>query len=100
MNSKMGKWYFEQIATSSGMGTSRWKKYKIEMFPLKDPSIFSVDNIVNLVDSILEITSKVDYRNDNAEMIKVNEIKRRIDDLIFDLYSLNGEEIKLIMKND
>lgn len=34
MNSKLGNWYFYQISTTSGMGTNRWKKYKIQKFPL------------------------------------------------------------------
>ncbi len=34
MNSKLGNWYFSLISSTSGMGTNRWKKYKIEKFPL------------------------------------------------------------------
>jgi hypothetical protein len=35
MNSKLGEWYFNQISTTSGMGTNRWKKYKIEQMRIK-----------------------------------------------------------------
>ena len=34
LNSKVGEWYFNQISTTSGMGTNRWKKYKIEQLPI------------------------------------------------------------------
>jgi hypothetical protein len=34
LNSKIALWYFNQITTTSGMGTSRWKKYKIEQLPI------------------------------------------------------------------
>ncbi len=35
LNSCLSKWYFEQIATTSGMGTNRWFKYKVEQIPIK-----------------------------------------------------------------
>ncbi len=35
LNSRLSKWYFEQISTTSGMGTNRWLKYKIEQMPIK-----------------------------------------------------------------
>lgn len=35
INSKLGEWYFNQISTTSGMGTNRWKKYKIEQMCIK-----------------------------------------------------------------
>ena len=34
LNSRVALWYFNQITTTSGMGTSRWKKYKIEQLPI------------------------------------------------------------------
>lgn len=34
LNSNVALWYFNQITTTSGMGTSRWKKYKIEQLPI------------------------------------------------------------------
>lgn len=35
LNSRLSRWYFEQISTTSGMGTNRWLKYKIEQMPIK-----------------------------------------------------------------
>jgi hypothetical protein len=39
LNSKVALWFFNQITTTSGMGTSRWKKYKIEQLPI--PKVFN-----------------------------------------------------------
>ncbi len=36
LNSRLSEWYFNQISTTTGMGTNRWKKYKIEMLPIKE----------------------------------------------------------------
>ena len=35
LNSKLGEWYFNQISTSTGMGTNQWLKYKVEQLPIK-----------------------------------------------------------------
>lgn len=34
LNSRLSDWYFNKITSTSGMGTSRWKKYKIEQLPI------------------------------------------------------------------
>jgi hypothetical protein len=36
LNSNVALWYFNTITTTSGMGTSRWKKYQIEKLPIPD----------------------------------------------------------------
>lgn len=36
LNSRVASWYFNTISTTSGMGTNRWKKYKIEKLPIPD----------------------------------------------------------------
>src|SRR5690606_34147369 len=42
LNSKAANFYFNLISTTSGMGTNRWLKYKIEKLPIPKPNI--VDN--------------------------------------------------------
>lgn len=37
LNSKLCQWYFETFTTTSGMGTNRWKKYKMEKIPIANP---------------------------------------------------------------
>ena len=37
LNSKLCQWYFETFTTTSGMGTNRWKKYKMEKIPISNP---------------------------------------------------------------
>lgn len=48
LNSKIALWYFNQITTTSGMGTSRWKKYKIEQLPIpyiNDDKVWSFETL-------------------------------------------------------
>jgi hypothetical protein len=53
LNSKAAQWYFEKITTTSGMGTNRWKKYKIELLPVPEPDAETEEKIESLVNQIL-----------------------------------------------
>ena len=86
-NSKLAQWYFEQIATSSGMGTNRWKKYKIEQFPIKVISDEKINQFEILVNQILE-GKKTDQ--DTAAL------EHQIDVMVYHLYALSYEEACVI----
>lgn len=87
LNSKVSEWYFNQISTTTGMGTNRWKKYKIELLPIKDISEKQQEPIVKLVDKIL-------IANKSSE--DTTELENKIDELVYKLYDLNEDEIKIV----
>jgi adenine-specific DNA-methyltransferase len=89
-NSTLAQWYFEQIATSSGMGTNRWKKYKIEQFPIKVVSESRMESFESKVDIIL---------NSKKENISSESVEREIDVMVYKLYELNYEEVLIIEPN-
>ena len=89
LNSKLSEWYFNQISTTTGMGTNRWKKYKIEIFPIKEPTEIEESSLENLVDEIL--TAKKGDRHADT-----SELEKAIDDLVYQLYGLTEEEIKIV----
>ena len=83
LNSKLLEWYFNQIGTATGVGTNRWKKYTIELLPIKVPTeseLKLIENLVNL--RILSI--------DRLEQIN---IESEIDKIIYKLYELTDSEI-------
>jgi adenine-specific DNA-methyltransferase len=86
-NSKLAQWYFEQIATSSGMGTNRWKKYKIEQFPIKVISDEKINQFEILVNQILE--GKKSDQDTSA-------LEHQIDIMVYHLYDLTYEEACVI----
>lgn len=100
LNSKLGLWYFEQIATSSGMGTNRWKKYKIEQFPIKNAKKTEMDEISNKVNEILTITKDKNYLFDSSKQIQVSNLENNVDKLVYNLYGLTPNEIKLIENSE
>jgi len=99
LNSKLSEWYFNQISTSSGMGTNRWKKYKIELLPIKNISEENRLAIEKLVDKILLYTRENDYSIDITKQKLVNEIIKNIDKQIFQLYELTHSDIEIIMNS-
>jgi hypothetical protein len=89
MNSKLSEWYFSQISTSSGMGTTRWKKYKIERLPVKKMSEEEQHPFVQIVEKILEIKKG----NPDAD---TTTLEKQIDRLVYQLYGLTKDEVKII----
>ncbi len=87
LNSKLAKWYFNQISTSSGMGTNRWLKYKIELLPVKNIPRKKQEPFIDLVDKIIE-TKKFEKN--------VNSIESQIDQLVYQLYNLTSDEIQIV----
>ena len=87
LNSKIAMWYFNQISTSSGMGTNRWLKYKIEQLPIKDISEEEQLPFVEIVDKIL-------LGKKNREETSI--LEDEIDQMVYKLYDLTEEEIRIV----
>lgn len=73
---------FNKIGTTTGVGTNRWKKYKLESLYIKMPT----DKEEELVTDII----KTDYNN-----LTLNNIYK-IDKTIYKIYNLTTDEIELI----
>lgn len=111
LNSKMIEWYFSKIAVTTGEGTLQWDKYKVELLPIAiadDEAAF-----INLVDEILsakETLKKYKKHFDSLNAIDKIEIKeateklearvieceKEIDVMVYALYGLSEDEIKIV----
>jgi type II restriction/modification system DNA methylase subunit YeeA len=89
LNSKLSKWYFNQISTSSGMGTNRWLKYKIEQLPIKEIGEKERKPFELLVDKIIA-QKKKDRTADTSAL------ETEIDKAVYKLYNLTPDEVKII----
>ena len=89
LNSKVSEWYFNLIGTTTGMGTNRWKKYKIELLPIKVPSEEQETEIEKKVNKILAL-KKVD------STAATSALESEIDHLVYQLYNLTEEEVNII----
>jgi hypothetical protein len=91
LNSKVSEWYFNQISTTSGMGTNLWKKYKIEQLPIKVAPETAQKPIIALVEQIL-----AQKKSDSS--VSTADLEATIDRLVYELYDLNASEIAMIEK--
>ncbi len=89
LNSSLSEWYFHKIATTTGMGTNRWKKYKLEQLPVARPTKEQEQQIVTIVDQILQKKEA----NVNAD---TSVLEHEIDMFVYQLYNLTPEEIAII----
>jgi adenine-specific DNA-methyltransferase len=91
LNSKVSAWYFNLIGTTTGMGTNRWKKYKIELLPVKLASPGQEREIIELVDEVIGL-------KENSPHADTTALENQIDRLVYQLYNLTEEEIQIIEK--
>ena len=89
LNSKISKWYFKQIGTTTGMGTNRWKKYKVELLPIKEANSIFESKIEKLVNEILSLKSQDSKADTQA-------LEQEIDVMVYELYGLTVEEIAIV----
>lgn len=89
LNSKVSEWYFNLIGTTTGMGTNRWKKYKIELLPIKVTSEEQELEFEKKVDQILTLKKA----NPEAD---TSALESEIDQMVYELYELTEEEIAIV----
>ena len=96
LNSKLAEWYFYWFVYNRAIRTMHFDKYYMGKLPVKNISINDQKPFIELVDKILELTNKENYKYNPDLQQKVQEYNNQIDQLVYKLYNLTEEEIKLI----
>ncbi len=91
LNARLIRWFFQQIAPTSGMGTLLWKKVYVEAIPIPQIPVGKQDRFIELIDTILAAKA-IDPKAD------VSTIEAEIDLRIFELYRLKPVEIFAVGK--
>ena len=99
LNSNLIKFYLSLIAETSGMGITRWINNYIKTFPIPSKSAKEQKPFINFVNKILEITKTEDYLQNARKKTQVQKYEKQIDQLVYKLYALTSQEIKIIEKN-
>nr|AGS52517.1 putative type IIS restriction/modification enzyme [uncultured bacterium contig00005] len=79
LNSQLSMYFFSKIGTTTGVGTVRRKKFKLEEFPIPQPTIERITQIVPLIDSLLLSYSR--------------EIEAKVNQTIYSIFDFSAEEI-------
>ncbi|EOH9739226.1 class I SAM-dependent DNA methyltransferase [Campylobacter jejuni] len=96
LNSNVNFYYFKQIGAKLGVSGYEMSKIFVEKLPI--PKINSkneklADELINLVDEILK--AKEQDKNTNTQ-----ELENKINSLVYKLYNLTEDEIKIIENKD
>lgn len=97
LNSELVNWIFKKTSTNSNVNT-----YEISNIPLslidKSTAVLTSD-IETLVKQILEVIFKPDHDPKNTSE-EVKELENKINQLVYKLYGLTPEEIKIVEKSE
>ncbi|MBI2309296.1 Eco57I restriction-modification methylase domain-containing protein, partial [Candidatus Collierbacteria bacterium] len=89
LNSKLLNYYYHLISLETGRTMAQIDIETLEELPIKESSDHIVASILNLVEKII-ITNK------ERSTTNVNEYENQIDQLVYKLYGLTLEEIKIV----
>lgn len=84
LNSKLLNWYFRCFSTNSNVNG-----YEVEDFPMPRANEKQKQTIISLVDKILNAKR-------NNPLTDTSALEREIDRLVYELYGLTEEEIKVV----
>jgi len=99
LNSKLMKFYFGFIGIMTAGGAFTLKHQTVSEFPIKEIPIIKQEPFISLVDKILAITKADGYLVNSEKQARVHEYERQIDQMVYKLYGLTEEEIKIVEKN-
>ena len=85
LNCSISEYLFSTIGTTTGVGTVRWKKYKILELPIPeyDASELQID-LINTCKNAVEIREETPV------------YEKRINSIIYQIYGLTEEEIEYV----
>jgi len=96
LNSKLLNFYYREISQEGGRVLAQVKPQRIRILPIAEAMPQQQAAILKLVNGILAITKDDNYLENSTKQVKVREYEKQIDQLVYKLYGLTPEEIKLI----
>jgi len=98
LNSKVTAWWIKLSAATLGEGSYGAKIYieKSPIPPITEKTQSIADQIVQKVDEILTLTQSPDFETNKEKQQRVKELEKEIDQLVYKLYDLTEEEIKIV----
>ena len=98
LNSKLiSFWYgifFKSLSLAGGF--IRIGNNEIKKIPVPDISKNNQKPLIEIVDKILSITNDKNYLENQDKQLKVKEFEKKIDKMVYELYELTPEEIKIV----
>ena len=98
LNSKLAEFYYQIVCPIRQGGYRFYAGTFLKTLPISEDMMKKEKQIpiINLVDQILSITKDDDYLENPEKQAKVKKLENEIDQLIYKLYELTLEEIKIV----
>lgn len=96
INSKFIRTFYSMSAQVEGTTKPQIYINILKSIPVKIVSKPEQKPIIGIVDKILAITKSTDYLQNSDKQTKVREYEKKIDQLVYKLYRLTQEEIKIV----
>jgi len=98
LNSKPATFFFKQFYAGGGLGEEgyRYKKAFLEQLPIPQVPGFEQKFFMDIVNEILSLSQSKDYLENPQKQTKVKEYERQIDQMVYKLYGLTENEVKII----
>jgi len=96
MNCKVMEFYFGFIGIMTAGGAFTLKHETVAEFPIKLIDKKGEERLIEIIDKILTLTQSDDYLQSPQKQAKVKALEAEIDHLVYKLYNLTPEEIKIV----
>lgn len=96
LNSKYLNYLYVKLSHEKGRIFAQIKLNKIRQIPIANIDIKEQQPFVILVNKIHSFTKDADYLQNPVKKARVEEYERQIDQLVYELYGLTEEEIKIV----
>lgn len=98
LNSSFAYYWFHKHGKKRGVGVDIGVS-KLNEFPIRKPTNAQQKNLVEITNKILTISKSDDYLGTLAKQARVRKFEKQIDQLVYKLYNLTPEEIKIVEKS-
>jgi len=96
INSTFASWFYYWFVYNRAIRTMHFDKYYLGKLPIKVLEKNKQIKLAEVVDEILTITKDDDYLQNPQKQAKVKALERQIDQMVYELYGLTKEEIKIV----
>lgn len=95
-NSKIFAWLLYKFIYSNAIRSTRYDEQYVGRVPCPKLELVDQQPFISIVDRILAITKDEDYLQNPEKQAKVKALEREIDQLVYKLYGLTEDEIRIV----
>jgi len=96
LNSRLMTWYYRSTTAEEGKVFAQIKIELLKLLPVRIADEKTQQPFITLVDKILTITKTLDYLQNMDKQAQVKEYENQIDQMVYKLYDLTDDEIKIV----